>query len=187
MKLGRILCASQGAVISVDLLGLHSAQNFISRLPHGVQTRYKADKWKSLRYRHPHYQAHRTTNHHNTSLSPGDTRLCALAEREPGCSQDPDPPCPCYRCPQTWTPRRVNPATVHRDPKPQIYRHPPHLGVRGGLRRKAIFRRPSSTLETCASTFRGPLLSTRSSQGLRKAKIMSTIPRTFGCQTTRQS
>jgi hypothetical protein len=41
MKLARALCASQRVAISIDLLGLHSAQNFISRLPHGVQTRYK--------------------------------------------------------------------------------------------------------------------------------------------------
>jgi hypothetical protein len=50
MVLVRFGCAQQKIAISADLLGLYSAQNFISRLPHGDQTRHQADKWKSLRY-----------------------------------------------------------------------------------------------------------------------------------------
>lgn len=42
MGLVGTLCAQQKNPISVDLLGLYSAQNFISRLPHGDQTGHKA-------------------------------------------------------------------------------------------------------------------------------------------------
>jgi hypothetical protein len=116
MVLVRSLWAQQKIAISADLLGLYSAQNFISRLPHGDQTRQKADKWKSLRYRTLLYQAHRTVNPHTTNPLPDVPIVCVIVKRERGCSQDLERPHPhpCRRCPQNWTPRRVEPATPHR-------------------------------------------------------------------------
>jgi hypothetical protein len=109
-------CSTKDSNFPPDLLGLYSAQNFISRLPHGDQTHHQADKWKSLRYRllRPR-QAHHSINPHNTSLSPNVRRVCAIAGRKRGCSQDREPlphhPHPC----RPWTPRRVDPeAAAHR-------------------------------------------------------------------------
>jgi hypothetical protein len=183
------LLAQRKIAISAYLLGLYCAQNFISRLPHGDQTRYKADKWKSLRYQQPLFQAHHTAHQHNIILPPGVRRVCAHEGRERGCSQDPEHPRPhpCRRCPQSWTPRRVEPATAHRVRNLQIYRRPPHLGVQGGRRCRAISRRLFCTRVMCASMFRGPSLSTRSSPVPRRAKTMNTTPKTFDCQTTLQS
>jgi hypothetical protein len=188
MLLIRSFCAQQKVAISVDLLGLHSAQNFISRLPHVVQTHHKADKWKSLRYQHLHCPTHRTANHRNTSLSPVDSKVCAIAGRERSCSQDPERPHPhpCRHCPQTWTPRRVKPAPRHRVRNLQIP-PPPQLHVLGGQLCRATSKKQSCIPAMFGSTFREPLSSTKSSPAHHRARTMSTIPRTFGCQTTRRS